>query len=297
MVESLLESDRAEAQALIQDVFPHTGKSVRIGITGSPGVGKSTFIEALGLHLLEQGRRVAVLAVDPSSPVSGGSILADKTRMERLGRDGRAFIRPSPAGGALGGVAERTRESMLLCEAAGFDVVLVETVGVGQSEHRVREMVDFFLVLLLPGAGDELQGIKKGVVELADALIIHKADGDNLALAEDTRTHYESALKLLRQDEFWQARVHLCSSLEGTGVREVWDMVLAHHELGEAKGVIERRRSMQNLAWMNAILLDLWHQQLKSQASFEERKSGLEAQVVAGQVSPYAAAKRLLDGG
>ena len=180
LVESLLESDREHAQSLIQEVLPATGKSIRIGITGSPGVGKSTFIEAFGLHLLDQGRRIAVLAVDPSSPVSGGSILADKTRMERLGRDERAFIRPSPAGGALGGVAQRTRESMLLCEAAGFDVVLVETVGVGQSEHRVKEMVDFFLVLLLPGAGDELQGIKKGVIELADALIIHKADGDNL---------------------------------------------------------------------------------------------------------------------
>ena len=197
LVESLLPSDRAHAQSLIQEVLPATGKSMRIGITGSPGVGKSTFIEILGLHLLEQGKHVAVLAVDPSSPVSGGAILADKTRMERLGQDDRAFIRPSPAGEVLGGVAQRTRESMLLCEAAGFDVVLVETVGVGQSEHRVREMVDFFLVLLLPGAGDEMQGIKKGVVELADALIVHKADGDNLALAETTCRHYQSALGII----------------------------------------------------------------------------------------------------
>ena len=296
LVESLLESDREQAQSLIQEVLPATGNSIRIGITGSPGVGKSTFIEAFGLHLLDQGRRVAVLAVDPSSPVSGGSILADKTRMERLGRDERAFIRPSPAGGALGGVAQRTRESMLLCEAAGFDVVLVETVGVGQSEHRVKEMVDFFLVLLLPGAGDELQGIKKGVIELADALIIHKADGDNLVLAEDTRMHYESALKLLRRDDFWQARVQLCSSLQGTGVQEVWKMVLAHHELGKAEGAIQRRRSMQNLAWMNAILFDLWQQQLSSRASFEEQQKELQAQVVAGQLTPYVAAKRLLEG-
>ncbi len=296
LVESLLESDREQAQALIQDVLPDTGESIRIGITGSPGVGKSTFIEAFGLYLLDQGRRVAVLAVDPSSPVSGGSILADKTRMERLGRDERAFIRPSPAGGALGGVAQRTRESMLLSEAAGFDVVLVETVGVGQSEHRVKEMVDFFLVLLLPGAGDELQGIKKGVIELADALIIHKADGDNLVLAEDTRMHYESALELLRPDEFWQVQVQLCSSLQGTGVQEVWKMVLAHHERGEAEGANKRRRSMQNLAWMNAILFDLWQQQLSSRASFEAQQKALQAQVVAGELTPYVAAKRLLEG-
>ncbi len=296
LVESLLESDRQHAQALIQEVLPATGKSIRIGITGSPGVGKSTFIEAFGLHLLDQGKRVAVLAVDPSSPVRGGSILADKTRMERLGRDERAFIRPSPAGGAVGGVAQRTRESMLLSEAAGFDVVLVETVGVGQSEHRVKEMVDFFLVLLLPGAGDELQGIKKGVVELADALIINKADGDNLVLAENTRMHYESALKLLGRDEFWQAQVQLCSSLQGAGVQEVWNMVLAHHQLGEAEGEIQRRRSMQNIAWMNEILIDLWHQQLRLRASFEADQKLLEAQVVAGKLTPYVAAKRLLGG-
>ena len=294
-VESQLEADREQAQALIQEVLPTTGRSIRIGITGSPGVGKSTFIEALGLHLLDQGRRVAVLAVDPSSPVSGGSILADKTRMERLGRDERAFIRPSPAGGTLGGVAQRTRESMLLSEAAGFDVVLVETVGVGQSEHRVKEMVDFFLVLLLPGAGDELQGIKKGVVELADALIIHKADGDNLALAEDTRMHYENALKLLRREEYWSPQARLCSSLEDSGIAEVWQMVCEFQAVCEQRGEITRRRAAQNLAWMEAIMVELWQERLGSRSGAQELRDDLERQVLAGETSPHSAAKKLIE--
>lgn len=295
LVESLLDSDREHAQTLIQEVLPHTGKSIRIGITGSPGVGKSTFIEAFGLHLLDQGRRAAVLAVDPSSPVSGGSILADKTRMERLGRDERAFIRPSPAGRALGGVAQRTRESMLLAEAAGFDVVLVETVGVGQNEHRVREMVDFFLVLLLPGAGDELQGIKKGVIELADALVIHKADGDNLALANDTRMHYENALRLLRREGFWTPEARLCSSLEATGIAEIWQMVCEFQRLGSQQGEIAQRRAAQNLAWMEVLMVELWQERLSVQPVFRELLADLRRQVLAGEATPYWAAKRLVE--
>ena len=296
LVESQLESDRERAQALVQEVLPETGNSIRIGITGSPGVGKSTFIETFGLHVLKKGKRVAVLAVDPSSPVSGGSILADKTRMEGLSREERAFIRPSPAGSALGGVAQRTRESMLVCEAAGFDVVLVETVGVGQSEHRVREMVDFFLVLLLPGAGDELQGIKKGVIELADAVVIHKADGKNLALAEDTARHYENALRLLRRDDFWSPQVRLCSSHEGTGIDAVWNSVCEHREQGDAKGDIQRRRAMQNLDWMKALLFEMWQARLFSQPRLRELGEELEGKVLAGELTPYAAAKRLLTG-
>ena len=294
LVESQLEPDRERAQSLVQGVLPQTGNSIRIGITGSPGVGKSTFIETFGLHVLKKGKRVAVLAVDPSSPVSGGSILADKTRMEGLSREERAFIRPSPAGSALGGVAQRTRESMLLCEAAGFDVVLVETVGVGQSEHRVREMVDYFLVLLLPGAGDELQGIKKGVIELADAVVIHKADGKNLALAEDTARHYENALRLLRRDDFWSPRVRLCSAHEGTGIDEMWNLVCEHREQGDAKGDIQRRRATQNLAWMKALLFEMWQAQLFSQPSVRKLGEELESKVVAGELTPYEAAKRLL---
>ena len=214
LVESKLDTHREQAQDILEQVLPQSGNSIRIGITGVPGVGKSTFIEAFGLYLISQGKRVAVLAVDPSSPIAGGSILGDKTRMEELSRREEAFIRPSPAEGALGGVAQKTRESMLLCEAAGYDVILVETVGVGQSEYQVAGMVDFFMVLMLPGGGDELQGIKKGILELADALVINKADGESENLAKLSRTHYTSAMNLLRHNSFWTPRVMTCSALE-----------------------------------------------------------------------------------
>src|SRR6056300_2064678 len=218
LIESLRAEDRERAQNLLGELLPYTGNSIRIGITGVPGVGKSTFIESFGLHLLNQGKRVAVLAVDPSSPLAGGSILGDKTRMEALSRQDNAFIRPSPAGSALGGVAQKTRETMLLCEAAGFDVILVETVGVGQSEHQVAGMVDFFLVLMLPGGGDELQGIKKGIIELADAIVINKADGDSQGLAHITQRHYSGALSLLKHPGFWQPDVKTCSALKNQGI-------------------------------------------------------------------------------
>jgi LAO/AO transport system kinase len=214
LVESKLNTHREQAQDVLNTLLPETGKSIRIGITGIPGVGKSTFIEAFGLYLISLGKKVAVLAVDPSSPIRGGSILGDKTRMEMLSREDKAFIRPSPSEGALGGVAQKTRESMLLCEAAGYDVILVETVGVGQSEYEVAAMVDFFLVLMLPNAGDELQGIKRGIMELADALVINKADGESVNLAQQTLIHYKSAFKLLSTDSFWQPQVRTCSAME-----------------------------------------------------------------------------------
>ena len=216
--------------------MPYSGDSVRIGISGSPGVGKSTFIEAFGLHLVEQGRRVAVLAVDPSSPVAGGSILGDKTRMQELSRSEQAFIRPSPASGALGGVAQKTRETMLLCEAAGHDVILVETVGVGQSEYEVAGMVDFFLVLVLPNAGDELQGIKKGIVELADALVINKADGESVNLAKLARGHYSAAMTLFKNTLQRPPQVLTCSALERRNIDTIWELIREYEQDRQGAG-------------------------------------------------------------
>ena len=250
LVESSRPQDREAAQALLNELLPYTGKSLRIGITGVPGVGKSTFIESFGQHVIAKGHKVAVLAVDPSSPMAGGSILGDKTRMEQLSRDSSAFIRPSPAGKALGGVALKTRESMLLCEAAGFDVVLVETVGVGQSEHQVGSMVDFFLILLLPGGGDELQGIKKGILELADAIMINKADGESESLARKTKLHYQSAMSLLASNDFWKPEVHTCSALERQGIEECWSMMGRFQQESKDCHAYDRKRAEQNLQWM-----------------------------------------------
>lgn len=294
LVESAKPDDRTAAQDLLKAVLPRTGNSIRVGITGVPGVGKSTFIEALGLHLIEAGHRVAVLAVDPSSPVAGGSILGDKTRMEALSREPNAFIRPSPAGNALGGVALKTRESMLLCEAAGFDVVLVETVGVGQSEHQVAGMVDFFLVLMLPGGGDELQGIKKGIVELADALVINKADGDSAAIARATQQHYRSALTLLKHSELWTPRVMTCSALENSGIDAVWQMVEEYRACAESAGAIEHRRAEQNLAWMRSLIDELLRMELAANPSVHAAMPSLQAAVRHGDTTPLAAAMEVL---
>ncbi|MEL0005789.1 MAG: methylmalonyl Co-A mutase-associated GTPase MeaB, partial [Luminiphilus sp.] len=236
LVESQRESDRDAAQQLLSELLPHTGQSIRVGVTGVPGVGKSTFIEAFGQAVIEQGHQLAVLAVDPSSPVAGGSILGDKTRMETLSRSDRAFIRPSPAGQALGGVAFKTRESLLLCEAAGFDVILVETVGVGQSEHQVAGMVDFFLLLMLPGGGDELQGIKKGILELADAIVVNKADGASEPLAKTTQQHYRGAMSLLNHGAAWEPRVMTCSALKGIGIAEVWQTIREYADTAKSDG-------------------------------------------------------------
>ena len=295
LVESARPQDRKASQDLLNELLPHTGNSIRIGITGVPGVGKSTFIESFGQTVIGDGKKVAVLAVDPSSPVAGGSILGDKTRMEQLSRETNAFIRPSPAGKALGGVALKTRESMLLCEAAGFDVVVVETVGVGQSEHQVGSMVDFFLILLLPGGGDELQGIKKGILELADAILINKADGESENLANKTRLHYQSALSLLTQSGFWSPEVRTCSALERSGIAEAWDMVRRFHDEALAAGHLANMRAEQNLQWMWQLTDQLLRQQITDHPTLTTRLSAIEAEVGAATLTPLSAAQRIID--
>ena len=294
LVESRLESHQAQAQEILEQVLPHSGKSIRIGITGVPGVGKSTFIEAFGLHLIEQGKRVAVLAVDPSSPVAGGSILGDKTRMEELSRREEAFIRPSPSEGTLGGVAQKTRETMLLCEAAGFDVILVETVGVGQSEYQVAGMVDFFMVLMLPGGGDELQGIKKGIMELADALVINKADGESENLATMTQRQYTSAMNLLRHNTFWTPRVLTCSALKAINIDTVWGMIIDYQAQAREQGSIEARRAQQNRAWMHQLVDELLRLSLTQNEAVKAALPGLEAAVQNASMTPYTAARQIL---
>ena len=294
LVESQLPADRDAAQALLTSLLPHTGRSIRVGVTGVPGVGKSTFIEAFGQHVIDQGHRLAVLAVDPSSPVAGGSILGDKTRMETLSRSESAFIRPSPAGKALGGVAFKTRESLMLCEAAGFDVVLVETVGVGQSEHQVAGMVDFFLLLMLPGGGDELQGIKKGILELADAIVVNKADGASEALARTTQQHYRGAMSLLSHDGFWEPRVMTCSALHGLGIGEVWETITAFAEEARDNGAFEGARAGQNFSWMQQLVDEMLRSSLSSHPAVQGALPAIEEAVRSAQQTPLAAAQQIL---
>jgi LAO/AO transport system kinase len=296
---TLIESRRPDRQALGQEILEGlvsaTGGALRVGLTGPPGVGKSSFIEALGLHLLELGLRVAVLAVDPSSPVTGGSILGDKTRMERLAQDERAFIRPSPSGGALGGVAHRTREALLLCEAAGFDVVIVETVGIGQSEMAVRSLVDFFCVLLQPGAGDELQGLKRGVLELADVLVVNKADGEQKALAERTRGEFTRALELLRPlSPAWRPPVLAASARTREGIAAFWGVALEHGKALRAAGEFEPRRRNQAREWMWTLVEEGLQQAFRSDPRVASRIDELESEVAALQTTPAAAARALL---
>jgi LAO/AO transport system kinase len=295
LVESTLVEHRRLATALLDTLLAETGRAARVGVSGAPGAGKSTFIEALGVHLAGAGHRVAVLAVDPSSTRSGGSILGDKTRMERLARLPGAFIRPSPAGGTLGGVARRTREAMLLCEAAGFDVVLVETVGVGQSEVAVADMVDTFLLLLAPGAGDELQGVKRGIVELADLVVVNKDDGELAPVAQRTAADYQHALYLVRpRTDAWQPRVLLCSSLEGTGIDGVWAAVDEHRRATSATGDLERRRAGQARAWMWSEVTETLLDEVRHAPDIAEVVEPLEREVAAGRVSATNAAQRLL---
>ena len=294
LVESQRDSDRQAAQALLQQLLPETGNGIRVGITGVPGVGKSTFIEAFGQHVIAQGHRLAVLAVDPSSPIAGGSILGDKTRMEGLSRLDAAFIRPSPAGHALGGVAFKTRESMLLCEAAGFDVILVETVGVGQSEHQVAGMVDFFLLLMLPGGGDELQGIKKGILELADAIVVNKADGASEPLAAITQQHYRGAMSLLKHPEAWMPQVLTCSALEGRGIDNVWSMIMEFETAMRASQLFEAKRAGQNLSWMRQLIDEMLRAGLSHNPSVRAALPEIEAQVRATALTPLAAAEHIL---
>ena len=295
-----LESTRADqaqkGRSILESLVAETGKAIRVGITGPPGVGKSTFIEAIGIYLLERGYHVAVLAVDPSSPVTGGSILGDKTRMERLAQEERAFIRPSPSGGSLGGVANRTREAMLVCEAAGYDVILVETVGIGQSEVAVRSMVDFFLVLLQPGAGDELQGIKKGALELADALVVNKADGDQAIAADRTRIQHGQALSLLRPlSPNWSPVVLSVSALEKRGIDDVWATILEHAAKLEASGERQSRRAEQARAWMWNLVEDGLRQAFRGAPAVAGRIEELEQDVEGSKTTPAAAARVLLE--
>ncbi len=296
LIESTRADHRATAEALLEELLPHTGNSIRIGISGVPGVGKSTFIEALGTHVIGQGHRVAVLAVDPSSPRSGGSILGDKTRMEELSRDERAFIRPSPSGGTLGGVARRTREALLACEAAGFDVIIVETVGVGQSETAVADMVDIFLLLLVPGGGDELQGIKKGIVEIADLVVVNKADGDLAAAAERAARDYQNALHLLRPTSpHWSPPVLRCSALAGMGIDQVWAGVARYRQVMGEAGALAARRTGQARAWMWNEVAENLMLRFRGHAGVTALLPEVEAKVAAGAITPTSAAQALLN--
>ncbi len=295
---TLIESKRADhrhsAAALTQALLPETGKAVRVGITGAPGVGKSTLIDALGHRLTGQGHKVAVLAVDPSSRRTGGSILADKTRMVRLANDENAFIRPSPSSGTLGGVAAKTRETMLLCEAAGYDVMLVETIGVGQSEIAVADMTDFFLVLALPGAGDELQALKKGVVELADMIAVNKADGDNLVRAKQAAADYGAALHILApRSRNWSPPVITCSALTGEGIDQLWAHILDHRRRLTESGELAARRGEQQVKWMWTMLEERLFAPLHSDRALKAALPRIEAEVAAGRLAPARAVEQL----
>jgi LAO/AO transport system kinase len=293
LVESSRADHREQAQALLDAILPRTGGAVRIGITGVPGVGKSTFIEAFGMHLVDGGHRIAVLAVDPSSTISGGSILGDKTRMQRLSASERAFIRPTPSGGSLGGVASHTREAMLLCEAAGHDVVIVETVGVGQSEYVVASMVDFFLVLMLPGAGDELQGLKRGILELADALVVNKADGDNLARAERACAEYTAAMHLVRAGG-WEPPVVAVSALESRGMDRVWEIVQDHRRKLVQTGELERKRAEQQRRWFWSMLEEGIKARFLGRESVARAVAEKQWAIEARTSTPTAAARQVL---
>jgi len=296
VIESALPDDGELGERILEGVLPATGKSRRLGITGVPGAGKSTFIDALGIHLTREcGERVAVLSIDPSSPISGGSILGDKTRMERLSMDERAFIRPSPSRCHLGGVARRTRESMLLCEAAGYRNVIVETVGVGQSETAVRSMTDFFLLLMIAGAGDELQGIKRGIIEMIDGMVINKADGDNKPKAERARVEYSNALHLFPlAADGWAPRVLTASALSGEGVAQIWDMVLEHRSQLKNNGFFQERRRRQNLEWMRELIQLGLEDQFHQDPRISARLPRFVEDVKRGHLSSFSAARELL---
>lgn len=295
LIESRAAAHQEAARSILRQCLPHAGKSIRIGITGVPGAGKSTFIEAFGSMLCAQGHKLAVLAVDPSSSVHGGSVLADKTRMEELSRHPHAFIRPSPSGGTLGGVAAKTRESLLLCEAAGFDVVIVETVGVGQSEVAVRSMVDFFLLLQIAGAGDELQGIKKGVIEMADAIVVNKADGDNIPRANLARVEYSRVLHFLNPfTPGWSPRALACSSLNGDGIAAIWEEISRFRQHLEEAGLFDSRRREQNRQWFRTLLREAVLGQFYERPEITASLPGLETRVAAGECPVLEAVEELL---
>ena len=296
LIESTREDHRIAAGELLQRLTPHAGKSIRLGISGVPGVGKSTFVEALGNQVIDAGHRVAVLSVDPSSAISGGSILGDKTRMELLSRRPEAYIRPSPSGNTLGGVTRRSREAMILCEAAGFDVIFVETVGVGQSETKVAEMTDMFVLLLLPGGGDELQGIKRGIMELADLILVNKADGDLQPMAQRSAVEYRNALRLLHPRlADWKVAVQTCSAREGVGIAEAWETALRYRDTLEASGQLELRRAAQARAWMWSEVNDSLIAALHDDPAVRKQIPALESAAGDGRIPPAIAAGQLLD--
>lgn len=295
LIESNSPKHFAKAQRVLQRLLPKTGKALRVGITGVPGAGKSTLIEAFGNELCDEGHKVAVLAVDPTSSITRGSILGDKTRMSTLSRREEAFIRPSPAGGTLGGVARKSRETMLMCEAAGYDVILIETVGVGQSETIVRSMVDFFMLVVLTGAGDELQGIKKGIMELADAIVVNKADGDNLVKAKVTRGEYERMIEFIRPaTEGWPTHAYLCSAVEKTGLKDLWKVIQLFKEITNASGVFQRRRDSQLLDWMKSMIDDHLHNLFFEDAVITGRMPEVKQAVLNGVISPTQAVGELI---
>lgn len=296
LIESKLKSDKLLAKTVLENILPNTGKSIRVGITGVPGVGKSTFIEAFGKHITSLKKKVAVLTIDPSSKKTGGSILADKTRMEELSRDPLAFIRPSASGLSLGGVARSTRETMLLCEASGYEVIIIETVGVGQSETLVRGMSDFFLLLMLSGAGDELQGIKKGIMEMADAVAINKADGANKISAELAVTEYQNALHLFpKSDSDFNTKVVTCSALERSGITDLWELITEYQQTTVKNGYFEKNRQAQNLEWMHDYIRQTLEDQFYENTIIKKAIATLEKSVKEGNELPVVAAERLLD--
>lgn len=295
LIESNAPKDFDKAQRVLQALLPRTGHSLRIGITGVPGAGKSTFIEAFGQLLCQQGYKVAVLAVDPTSSITGGSILGDKTRMQKLSREPNCFIRPSPSGGTLGGVARKSRETMMLCEAAGCDVILVETVGVGQSETTVRSMVDFFMLVVLTGAGDDLQGIKKGIMELADAIVVNKADGDNLERAKVTQGEYERMVEFIRPaTEGWKTHAYRCSALQKTGLLELWAVMREFEKVTKKSGAFENRRQRQIIAWVKTMIDEHLHNLFYEDPVIKGRLPEVRTAVLAGVVSPSQAVAELI---
>ena len=295
LIESNAPKDFDKAQRVLQALLPRTGHSLRIGITGVPGAGKSTFIEAFGQLLCQQGYKVAVLAVDPTSSITGGSILGDKTRMQKLSREPNCFIRPSPSGGTLGGVARKSRETMMLCEAAGCDVILVETVGVGQSETTVRSMVDFFMLVVLTGAGDDLQGIKKGIMELADAIVVNKADGENLERAKVTQGEYERMVEFIRPaTEGWKTHAYRCSALQKTGLLELWAVMREFEKVTKKSGAFENRRQRQIIAWVKTMIDEHLHNLFYEDPVIKGRLPEVRAAVLAGVVSPSQAVAELI---
>jgi LAO/AO transport system kinase len=296
LIESYLPEDKILAQSVLESILPHTGGSIRIGITGVPGVGKSTFIEAFGKYLTQQRKRVAVLAIDPSSQLTKGSILGDKTRMDELSREPLAYIRPSPTGASLGGVTHKTRETMLLCEAAGFEVIIIETVGVGQSETFVHGMVDFFLLLMLAGAGDELQGIKKGIMEMADLIAITKADSGNEHQAKLAQTEYQNALHLLPPDDSgWFPAVVTCSAMEQKGIAEIWELVEKHRAVLSKNGKFTENRQQQNLAWMHNFIKQSLEEKFYQNPQITTQIETIQKAVSEGKKLPIHAAIELLD--